>query len=405
MITEVAEKIRAHQDKLERWFEEKKKGLILPIYSSFDVRNAGFKSVVIDSNVFPAGFNNICEESYDDAIAAITSFISLKYPGTTSIGLVADTTSNPYYYDNILTLKYLFERAGYQTEVGVIERGSMTVKSFSKGELEMRQFQRNGNRLEIDSFIPDLIVVNNDLSSGDNPLLHGISQPITPKVAHGWFQRKKHLHFDIKNQLVKEVSEIIGVDRWKIGAYFEFADDVNFKERKNFDEIAQKIDVCILEIQQKYNEYTISDPPFIFLKGDASTYGMNAIPFTSGAAFLKINADQRAKMHRAKGGREVNEVMIQEGVPTVDQVNNQNAEAVVYCIGDTPIGGFFRSHGKKSATENLNSPGMTFASFLFCPAHRNKPHGESSNITHDNIEVYNFLARLGVIAIAMELKS
>ena len=36
-----------------------KENIPLPIYGSFDIRDAGWKAVVVDSNAFPAGFNNL----------------------------------------------------------------------------------------------------------------------------------------------------------------------------------------------------------------------------------------------------------------------------------------------------------------------------------------------------------
>ena len=221
----------------------------------------------------------------------------------------------------------------------------------------------------------------------------------------GWFQRRKQKHFAIKNKLIKEISQILDIDRWWIGAYFEFAEDVNFKEKKNFDAVAEKIDSVLSQVQSKYDEYGIKEKPFVFIKGSFSTYGMNAIPFNSADEFLSMNSNQRKKMHRAKGGIKVSEVMIQEGVITRDIVHGKIAEPVVYCIGRAAIGGFFRMHSERSERENLNTRGMTFAPHLFCPMLLdNCSKIKKSNITKDKITVYKFLTRLGVLAIGKELE-
>ena len=43
------------------WYCGKMRSLQSPIYSSYDIRDAGFKISNVDANIFPAGFNNICQ--------------------------------------------------------------------------------------------------------------------------------------------------------------------------------------------------------------------------------------------------------------------------------------------------------------------------------------------------------
>jgi glutamate--cysteine ligase len=405
MITALDKAIAEKQHALEEWFRKQEAKLELPLYSSFDIRNSGFKSVVIDSNAFPSGFNNICEDSYPVAIAALKSFMKKNYPGVKSVAIISEITTNPYYYDNIITIKGLLEKSGYQVRIGSLEKPELIAHSFSKGDLALEQFTKAGNTLVLGDFTPDLLLSNNDFSTSDTSVLLNLTQPVIPNFNLGWYKRKKHHHFRIKNELIKEIAKILEIDRWLIGAYYEYTDEVNFKDKKNFDLIAQKIDSCIAQIQKKYDEYNIKDTPYVFVKGSASTYGMNAMPFHSGEEFLNINSRQRSTMGRSKGGNEVSEVLIQEGVPTRDIIDGKVAEPVVYAIGDQPVGGFFRTHQEKTEKENLNSRGQIFASDLFCPnAFKEKKILEGSNIPVEKIHVYNFLARLGVLAIAKELE-
>ena len=405
-IIQLDKSIQEKSVELERWFGEQKKNLELPMYSSYDIRNSNYKAVVIDSNAFPAGFNNICDDSFPIAEAAIKSFIASNFSGALNVGIISELTNNPHYYDNIAVIKELFEKSGLNVKIGSIEKPvNDKVSSFSKGDIKIEQFLRKEDKVVLGDFDPDFIVPNNDFSSSDISILAGVKQPITPNFNLGWFKRKKHYHFKVKNELLKEIAKILGIDRWLIGAYYEYAEEVNFKKRENFDIIARKIDECIAQVQSKYNEYGIKELPFVFVKGSASTYGMNAIPFRSGREFLNINSKQRAKMHKSKGGKMVSEVLIQEGIVTRDVVDNKVAEPVVYCIGDKPIGGFFRANEEKNERENLNATGMTFASNLFCPpAFRENKTFEGSNITAEKIRVYAFLARLGVIAVGKELE-
>ena len=52
---------------VDSWFEGKSQGLDFPIYSSVDIRDAGVKLASVDANIFPAGFNNICDVDQEAA--------------------------------------------------------------------------------------------------------------------------------------------------------------------------------------------------------------------------------------------------------------------------------------------------------------------------------------------------
>ena len=39
----------------------------MPLYTSVDIRDAGFKLSIVDTNLFPAGFNNVCDLSLKEA--------------------------------------------------------------------------------------------------------------------------------------------------------------------------------------------------------------------------------------------------------------------------------------------------------------------------------------------------
>ena len=61
-----------------------------------------------------------------------------------------------------------------------------------------------------------------------------------------------------------------------------------------------------------------------------------------------------------KDGQEVSEVILQEGVPTYERVNDSVAEPVVYMIDRYVVGGFYRVNPERGTDENLNSPGASF---------------------------------------------
>jgi hypothetical protein len=72
-----------------------------------------------------------------------------------------------------------------------------------------------------------------------------------------------------------------------------------------------------------------------------------------------LNRKQRNKMAVVKEGQQVTEVIIQEGVPTYERINDAVAEPVVYMIDRYVVGGFYRVNAERGIDENLNAPGMT----------------------------------------------
>ncbi len=70
-------------------------------------------------------------------------------------------------------------------------------------------------------------------------------------------------------------------------------------------------------------------------------------------------------MKTGKGLRRVSEVIIQEGVPTVDRFQNLVAEPVIYLVGHHVCGGVFRLHETKDDRSNFNQPGMKYTEHCF----------------------------------------
>jgi glutamate--cysteine ligase len=86
------------------------------------------------------------------------------------------------------------------------------------------------------------------------------------------------------------------------------------------------------KIRRKYKEYGIQEKPFIIVKADAGTYGMGIMTVRDPKDLADLNRRSRNKMSIIKDGQEVSEVILQEGVPTYERVNESVAEPVVYMI-------------------------------------------------------------------------
>src|SRR4029079_2720170 len=103
---------------IESWFETKWREVPPPFYASVDLRNAGFKLAPIDTNLFPAGFNNLNPQF--DALCgqALQIAIERVCPTAKGIMLVPENhTRNKFYLENVATLQGLIRRAGFNVRI------------------------------------------------------------------------------------------------------------------------------------------------------------------------------------------------------------------------------------------------------------------------------------------------
>ena len=115
----IHEKILREQASLQDWYMSSLGKASLPFYASFDIRDAGFKLGNVDGNIFPAGFNNICQMDKDYAPELMENFLKSQFPQVKSILILTeDHLKNLYYWENVITLEELLKEAGYEVRVG-----------------------------------------------------------------------------------------------------------------------------------------------------------------------------------------------------------------------------------------------------------------------------------------------
>ena len=85
----------------------------LPLYCSMDVRVNTYKSSVIDTNLFPGGFNNLTDLQKAAASTLLCKEIEKSTSGKRVLLIVEEHTRNVGYIANILSLKYIFKQAGF----------------------------------------------------------------------------------------------------------------------------------------------------------------------------------------------------------------------------------------------------------------------------------------------------
>lgn len=73
---------------------------------------------------------------------------------------------------------------------------------------------------------------------------------------------------------------------------------------------------------------------------------MGVISINSPKDILNLNRKNRNKLHKGKSSIIIQNLIIQEGVPSSKKVNNQTSEEVIYHLNGETIGGFYRVHEK-----------------------------------------------------------
>jgi glutamate--cysteine ligase len=170
--------------------------------------------------------------------------------------------------------------------------------------------------------------------------------------------------------------------------------------------VQSNTDALLTKIRRKYKEYGINEKPFVVVKADNGTYGMGIMTVRDAKELDAVNRKTKNKMSVIKDGQEVNQVIIQEGVPTYERVNDAVAEPVVYMLDRYVVGGFYRVHAERGIDENLNAPGAAFVPLAFAEStHLPKPGAKPGASAPNRFYMYGVIGRLAMLAASYELEA
>jgi glutamate--cysteine ligase len=362
----------------------------------------------VDTNLFPAGFNNLNPEFQPLCIQAIQAAVERFCPKACGILVIPEShTRNTYYLENLAGLVNLLELSGFQANIGTLIPDIVSPQTLdlpSGRQITLHPLTRDGNKLTIGTHIPCFILLNNDLSSGVPDILKNLDQPVAPPTSMGWATRRKSRHFSLYSQAVKEFAALIELDPWLIDPASRQCGKIDFQKREGEECLAYYVDEVLTEVRAKYREHGVSETPFAIIKADAGTYGMNVMSVRSPEEAIALNRKQRTKMARGKEGLAVTEVLVQEGVHTFETWEEAYAEPVVYMIDRYVVGGFYRVHAERGKDENLNAPGMTFRPLAFTESCIRPDHNRAPDASPNRFYAYGVIARLALVAAAREIR-
>jgi glutamate--cysteine ligase len=399
---QIHEKICNQCDPATKWFTERSRSLAFPIYASFDVRDSGEKIGPVDANIFPAGFNNICPTDKDSAGEIVSRYMKQHHPSVKNVALLCEEhTGNVYYWENIRTLLKIFESAGLAVQAAIPRELSepITVKTSSGSDVVVHFAENKNGDVWVGGVKADLVICNNDFSDGYSEWSRNLRTPFNPPYELGWYQRKKYTFFQQYNELAGGFAKVIGVDARLLQVATDVFSGFDANDEDSRKALASKVDSFLASLRQQYKAQGITSEPFCFLKNNSGTYGLAVMQAHSGAEILDWNNKIRKKMKAAKGGRDVTELIIQEGIPTkYREPDGGSAEPCIYTVGDELVGGFLRSHSERGPDESLNSPGAVYKRLCVSDL-----QVKIADCPMEN--VYGWISRLGVLAIALEARA
>lgn len=403
----IESRLLEHQARIEAWFRRQWQLTPAPFYASVDLRNAGFKLAPVDTNLFPAGFNNLNPTLLPLAYHAVQSAMQRLHAEACDVVIIPENhTRNLHYLESVATLQHIINQAGYQTRVGSLlpDIGKGHTISLPSGRtLTLEPVERRGDKLSVGGMTPCVVLLNNDLSKGAPTILAGLKQKVIPPVAMGWSSRLKSGHFAVYRDLAAEFAGLIDLDPWLIDPLNRNCGCIDFMKREGYECLERHAGELLEMIQRKYDQYGIDRKPYVFIKADSGSYGMGVMTVSDVTEIAALNRKQRTRMDATKEGRKVEKVIIQEGVYTSETLHNGAvAEPVVYMIDHFVVGGFYRVHTDKSESDNLNSPGMHFEPLAFAESCSEPDPAGSPDCEPNRFYAYGVIARLALLAAAKE---
>ncbi|DAC46478.1 MAG: hypothetical protein CMO41_05155 [Verrucomicrobiales bacterium] len=346
------------------WMKEKRSQVPIPIYGSVDVRDAGWKIGVVDANHFPAGFNNVSKENLMELADLFKEHVQRSHPSCKWVHIYPEShTRNPGYVENIASIKSMIEQAGFSCTVGSPDLNEFGALNGLSGPLLLQSVRVDETgELEVDGDHPDLILLNNDLTDGAIPGVQ--STNITPPPHMGWFRRRKSHHYEMLKPYVDEMASLLSIDPWHLMPDWFVSQNKCLTEEACKIKLAEEIDEFLDGLREKYATLGIDREPTVVMKNDSGTYGLGIMMLTAGEQILNLSNRKANKLRYAKGGAEVENFLIQEGIPTaLATETGETLEPVVYLVDGEAASWFYRINAKKSDMDNLNSPSARFENY------------------------------------------
>ena len=412
-INELEARILESMPAIERWFRLEWMEHTPPFYSAVDLRNAGFKLAPVDTDLFPDGFNNLTPEMLPLAVQAAMAAIEKICPEAKNLLLIPQShRHNTFYLSNVQRLVQIFTQAGLNVRLGSLDAAiqSPTALALPDGsELTLEPLVRTRRRLGLKDFDPCTILVNNDLAGGAPAVLQGLhEQYLLPPLHAGRSVRRKSRHFKSYEEVAKKFAKLLGMDPWLVHPLHGQCGQVDLGQASGLDCVRSNADAVLGKVRRKFKEYGINEKPFVVVKADAGGAGLGVMTVRDArdidAALLRARRGRPAQDSSESG--EIDDVIIQEGVPSYERINEAVAEPVVVMVDRYVVGGYYRVHAERGSDENLNAPGSSFVPLAFAQSHKlPRPGAKPGASAPNRFYMYGVIGRLAMLAASYELEA
>jgi glutamate--cysteine ligase len=394
---------------IERWFRLEWMEHTPPFYCSVDVRNAGFKLAPVDTDLFPRGWNNLTPSMLPLAVQAAMAAIEKICPEARNLLIIPENdVRSTFYLSNLAQMRRIFHMAGLNVRLGSISpdlKKATTLKLPDGETLTLEPVIRTRGRVGVKDFDPCTILLNNDLVAGVPGILEDLNeQYLLPPLHASWSTRRRSTHFKTYEEVAKRFGKLIGVDPWLINPMFERCGGVDLGTDDGIEALTVRVDTLLAKVKKKYKEYGIKEKPFVVVKADnlGDSAGLMSVRDAKDVPALAKKACSVAG-NPFKGSQEL---ILQEGVLTLERMNDAVAEPVVYMMDRYVVGGFYRVHAELGIDEDLNAPGSSFVPLAFDQStHLPQPGVRPGASAPNRFYMYGVIGRLAMLAASYELES
>jgi len=410
-INELEQRVLDSMPAIERWFRLEWMEHTPPFYSSVDLRNAGFKLAPVDTNLYPAGWNNLRPEMLPLAVQAAMASIEKICPEARNLLLIPENhSSNTFYLSSVAQLRRIFHMAGLNVRIGSIDPAikKTTTMVLPDGQsVTLEPVLRGKRRLGVKDFDPCTILLNTDLRAGVPGILEDLhEQYLLPPLHAGWTTRRRSKHFKCYEEVAKRMGKLLGVDPWLINPMFEKCAEVQLAQGIDTECLHTRIDALLTKIRRKYKEYGIKEKPFVVVKADNGPHDFGILTVHDVKDLPALSEKVQQQTRNPGAAEQTHDILIQEGVLTQERMNDAVAEPVVYMMDRYVVGGFYRIHAHRGTDENLNTPGASYVPLAFEQStHLPQPGIKPGASAPNRFYMYGVVARLAMLAASYELEA
>lgn len=388
----------SNYNRINEYINAQMKDIPAPLTNSVDIRESRDKIAPIDNNIYPAGFNNVCQLDLQSASDQFLKNLKAFDSSINEITIYPESnTKNTFYLDHLAFLKKALTDAGFEVSFGSLDetlfedQDKVELISFSKFSITIEKLNVQDNKFYINGKPVSFVLLNHDQSSEIQVDWNTIETPVMPSPLIGWNKRQKTDHFKEYQNVVEEFSKEFSVAPHLIMAGYREVEGVDFTAKEGFEKIAAALEELKATLPEDENRN-------FFIKASQGTYGMGIMTARSGEEVLSINKKTRHKMNAGKNKIKFTSVIVQEGVRTILKYENLAAEIAIYLVAGNSIGGFMRVNEQKGDDSNLNSKGMVFKKFCISELKENRDD-QAKEAT------YSIVARLSALAAGKEIKN